>query len=106
MYYAPHFLQVKKFSQTRDSLNRTVSVYGEWEDVGPCRCDDNSTQIVDHDTGRAFIPRYHVVADNTKMISSGDRIRCLNKDGSVRGEGEVKNPRSLNYLNYFDCYAE
>ena len=106
MYYAPHKLLVKKSSETRDSLNRTVSVSGEWEEVGPCRCDDNSTQVVDNETGKAFIPHYHIVADKTTKISAGDRVRCLNQDGTIRGEGKVRNPRILNYLNYFDCYAD
>ena len=106
MYYAPHFLQVKKTRETRDSLNRTVSVSGNWEDVGPCRCDDNTTQVVDNETGKAFIPKYHIVSDKTYMVDAGDMVRCLNADGSVRGTGKVKNPRILNCLNYFDCYAE
>ena len=106
MYYAPHILFVKKPRQTRDSLNRTVSVSGEWEEVGQCRCDDNSTQVIDNETGRAFIPHYHIVADRTNMIAAGDRVRCLNRDGTIRGEGTDRNPRVLNLLNYFDCYAE
>ena len=105
MQYAPHTLLVQKVTESRDEYNRVSSVSEEWKMVGPCRCDDNSTSIVSSINSKEYVPRYHIVSPRTTMVNSGDRIRVLNPDGSVRGEGKADNVRVLNYLDYTDFYA-
>lgn len=106
MHYAPHTLQVFRKEETRDGFNRVSSSGGAWEDVGECRCDDNSARVVNPDNGLAFVPRFHIVAANNAKVSNGDRVRCLREDGTVRGEGTAINVRSLNMLDYMDLYAD
>lgn len=106
MHFSPHILQVFRKQETRDEYNRVSSSGGAWEDVTECRCDDNSARVVNPDNGLAFIPRYHIVANNNALVRNGDKVRCLMEDGTVRGEGTAINVRSLNKLNYMDLYAD
>lgn len=106
MHYSPHILQVFRKQETRDQYNRVSASNGTWEDVARCRCDDNSAKVVNPDNGLAFIPRFHIVAENNAMVRNGDQVRCLTDEGTVRGEGRAINVRSLNKLNYMDLYAD
>lgn len=106
MHYSPHTLQVFRKNETRDEFNRVVSSNGQWVDVTACRCDDNSAKVVNPDNGLAFVPRYHIVANNNSEVRNGDTVRCLREDGSIRGEGRAINVRSLNKLDYMDLYAD
>ena len=103
--YCPHILFVLRKSEVRDSYNRVASVYSDWERVGQCRCDDNSSRIVSTINSNEYVPTYHIVTDRTVEIHNGDRVRVLNQDGTLRGEGTADNVRVLNYLDYTDLYA-
>jgi hypothetical protein len=101
--YAPHILSVKRTAEIRDEYNRVSGVTEEWVELGGCRCDDNDTAQVTDDTGKAFIPRYHVVSERYD-VKAGDYIRCT-QNGAVRGEGEVRKVSKTNYLDYMSIYV-
>ena len=105
MQYAPHILFVKRKEETRDQYNRVVTSDEKWEKVCLCRCDDNATPIVSTVNSKEYIPRYHVVSQRTTAVKSGDFVRILNPDGTLRGEGKADNVRVLNFLDYTDFYA-
>ena len=104
MIYAPHILYVRRLTETRDAYNR-ASVSEEWEDVGVCRCDDNSDVIVSVENSREYIPKYHVVTPRTTKVRNGDGVCIYDTDGNVRGEGKADRVRVLNYLDYTDFYV-
>lgn len=101
--YAPHTLYVKRTSREKDEYNRTIGVSEEWILVGPCRCDDNSTAQIADDTGKAFIPSYHIVT-NRCDIKAGDTIQALDGE-EVRGQGLVRRVIKTNYLDYMSVYV-
>lgn len=103
MYYAPHTLEVRRTFEDKDEYNRTIGVSDMWELVGPCRCDDNTTQQILDVNGKAFIPKYHIVSERND-IKAGDYVRAMDGD-RVRGEGEVKRVIQTNYLNYASIYV-
>lgn len=102
MYYAPHTLEIKKTSEERDRYNRTAGTFDWWESVGPCRCDDSTTQEIRDANGKAFIPKYHIVSSRND-IQAGDYVRAMDGE-NVRGEGEVKRVIRTNYLDYESIY--
>lgn len=101
--YAPHILQLRGERVVRNEYNQTVAVETVWNTIGPCRCDDNATDSVIDDNGRAFIPRYHMVAARYN-IKAGDYVRAMVGD-EVRGEGEVRRVIKTNYLDYMSIYV-
>jgi len=103
--YSPHTLYVQRKTETRDAYNRVSGVKEEWVLVGPCRCDDNADRIVSTENSLEYVPKYHIVCPRTTMVRNGDRVRVLNADGSLRGEGKADRVRVLNYLDYADFYA-
>lgn len=103
MFYAPHTLYRLSYTEERDEYNRTVSVGGEWECVGECRCDDNTTDRIQDVNGNWYVPRYKIVSTRHD-ISLGDRIKVLNGD-NLRGEGKVRNISKNNYLDYMVIYV-
>lgn len=105
MYYSPHILQRKRQDETRDGYGRIVTVDESWETVGACRCDDNTTQEFSDEVGKVFRPKYHIVAAGRASVQAGDYVRCLNPDGTVRGEGKIYNIKKLNVLQYTDIWV-
>lgn len=105
MIYSPHTLFVQRKEEVRDEYNRVSSVSVTWEKVGLCRCDDNSTPLVSRINSKEYVPRYHVVTSRTNKVRSGDRVRILDGNGLLRGEGIADNVRVLNYLDYTDLYV-
>lgn len=103
MFYAPHILQVKRVVTENDEFGRPQNTVMKWEDVGHCRCDDNSTTELRSENGIIFRPKYHVVCDGSIFISTGDYIRCLNGD-VIRGEGAVYAVNRTNKLNYAEIW--
>ena len=103
MYYGPHTLEVKRKVETRDEFNRTVVVDECWMPLGSCRCDDSTTREIVDSNGKAFIPKYHIVADRLP-VNTGDYVRALLGD-EVRGEGEVKRVIRTNFLDYMSIYV-
>lgn len=103
MIYSPHTLYVRRLTETRDAFNR-ASVEEDWEEVGPCRCDDNGDRIVSVENSKEYVPKYHIVTPRTTMISNGDFVRVYAGD-ELRGEGKADRVRVLNYLDYTDFYA-
>lgn len=105
MYYAPHQLQKKVVSETRDEYGRILSVADTWVDVCRCRCDDADSQEIEDDNGKVFTPHYHIVAEGRADIEAGDEARCLNGDGSIRASGVLhRRPKHLNVLQYTDLW--
>lgn len=103
MFYAPHILQKKVTEETRDSLNRVVSVSEQWVEVCPCRCDDNSTAKVKDDAGNDYVYSYHIVCSRAD-IKAGDEVRVMSGE-SIRGEGTVVRVIRTNYLDYMSVYV-
>ncbi len=107
MFYAPHTLQVLRSQPLeRDEYGKPVfPAESEWETVCDCRCDDNTTKEFRSGNGATFRPDFHVVFGGAKApVKAGDTCRCLNADGSVRGEGRVYMAKRLNYLNYGELW--
>lgn len=109
MYYAPHILQKRIIAEElsdefgRPILNKSDD---EWIDVCKCRCDHNGSKEVRMPDGSVITPEYHIILDgNISDIEVGDYVRCLRTDGSIRGEGRVIKPRTLNYLPYAEIYV-
>lgn len=110
MYYAPHKLQKRvDTAPTNDQYGRPITETAEdsWVDVCACRCDHNGDKEVKLDDGTVIRPEYSVVCDgNTLDIKAGDYARCLRSDGTIRGEGNVVKPKTLNYLPYGQLYLQ
>lgn len=107
MLYAPHTLYKKQeCSPALDEFGKPVLVCdAEWVEIGVCRCDDDTTQELKSDNGQTYMSRYHVVYDRSDAVVEGDEIRCLNSDGSVRGQGVVGMVKSTNYLGYSELWT-
>ncbi len=108
MHYAPHLLQRRLTTeQPLDEFGREVTNANteEWVDICRCRCDNNSDREVMAADGKVVRPEFHVVfeADNV-AVKPGDYVRCLKRDGSVRGQGRVLRMKTLNYLYYGEMY--
>ena len=104
MMYAPHILYKKTTSVKRNEYGELVSASEKWEEVGPCRCDDNSTQRFTTDNGSVYVPKYHIVLDRAD-VRPGDYVRAVDTTGAVRGEGKVFNAPKCNYLDYMSVYV-
>lgn len=109
MYYAPHILQKRVIAEeTVDELGRPIKGENaeEWAFVCKCRCDHNQDTEVKLEDGTVIRPEYHIVLDgNRPDVATGDYVRCLREDGSIRGEGRVVRPHTLNYLPYAEIYV-
>lgn len=129
MYYKPHTLQKKVSTISRDEYGRIITkVPGtpvltkgqatptpyseEWQDVGVCRCDDNTQQEFRTDNGAVYRPKYHIVAEGDVDVHAGDEVRCIRTDDSggeeqtiIRGEGKVYQAKHLNKLHYTDIWV-
>lgn len=110
MYYAPHRLQKRVNAELEsDGFGRPIvpdAGTDEWVDVCRCRCDHNRDTEIKKPDGTVVKPDYHIVCEgNRPGISTGDYVRCLEMDGSVRGEGYVINAHTLNYLPYAEIYC-
>lgn len=110
MYYAPHTLQVLIVTpMKRDEYGRPVAESGGevWQSVGMCRCDDVSAERIIGENGARYDFKYKVVFPATiTTVIEGKHVRCLNADGTVRGEGVVKSPLRANYLPYRVVWLE
>lgn len=107
MYYAPHTLQAKRLIPLEnDELGRPIPGTGceTWVDVCRCRCDDNTTKEFRSENGNVFRPQYHVVCEGSHGLSAGDEVRCIEADGSVRGQGSIFIAKRLNYLSYSEIW--
>lgn len=108
MNYAPHLLQKRIIAENvNDEYGRPTESdpAEEWTDVCRCRCDDNGDKEVLLSDGTVVVPSYHIVLrGNTPDVETGDYIRCLREDGSIRGEGHIIKTKTLNYLPYAEIY--
>lgn len=134
MYYAPHILQkrvtpelsvdefgrpippgnVKTFTVGEQIIFLDKHLYADktadgdvyWENVCKCRCDHNRDAEIKKPDGSIVKPDYHIVCEGKRPgIHVGDYVRCLESDGTVRGEGYVINAPTLNYLPYAEVYC-
>lgn len=108
MYYQPHILQRRSQPrEDKDEFGRPVIISDEdeWEDICRCRCDHNTDVEMTSMDGKRFQPEFHVVCNGPELkVAPGDYVRCLRADGTVKGEGTVLRPHSLNYLHYAEFY--
>lgn len=102
MMFAPHKLQKKVAELSNDEFGRPVFADESWEDVCPCRCDDNMTQEFKSENGEVYRPKYHVVCEKC-AIQAGDFVRCMEGD-SIRGEGEVYTVKNTNFFDYTEIW--
>lgn len=107
MLYAPHTLYKKRTCPIEmDAFGKPIpSPEYEWVKVCECRCDDDNTQELVSQNGQTYHSRYHVVYDRTDAIIEGDEIKCVFRDGKVRGQGIVGMVRSTNYLGYSELWT-
>lgn len=106
MIYAPHTLYKKQVGTIQTDAHGKPSAPSEqWVAVGACRCDDDTTMELVSDNGSVYKSRYHIVYDRSDAITEGDEVRCLNADGSVRGQGVVGMVKSTNYLGYSQLWT-
>lgn len=110
MHYKPHILQKRVKPQIiNDEFGRPIppTETDTWIDVCKCRCDHNSTDKITLQNGTVIVPKYSVVCDGLRpAIDVDDYARCVEVDGSVRGEGKVCNFQTLNYLPYAKVYLQ
>lgn len=102
MIFAPHRLQIKLVLEPSfDEDMNPVPGSENWIELGRCRCDDVSAEKKVSINGSLYDFKYKVVfSKSTKTVLSGTQVRCLNPDGSIRGEGVAKSPIETNYLPY------
>lgn len=106
MIYAPHTLYKKLVGKIKvDSYGKPFTPAEEWVAVGKCRCDDDTTQELVSDNGQVYKSRYHIVCDKGHGVVEGDEVKCLNADGSVRGQGVVGRVQATNYLGYSELWT-
>lgn len=101
MIFAPHILQVKVITpMEKDEFGRPIPGTGgeSWQDVCKCRCDDVSAEKKVSINGVLYDFKYKVVFDKPSKVEVGTEVRCLNADGSIRGEGVAKSPLETNYF--------
>lgn len=110
MYYKPHFLQKLMLEpDLKDEFGRPVQIDSaeSWVDVCECRCDHSGDKEVRLDDGTLARPEYRVICNcKSPQVRVGDHVRCVNADGSVRGEGNVVKMKTLNYLDYAEVYLQ
>lgn len=104
MFYTPHTLQRQRHTESLDDYGRTIGHSAEWQDVCPCRCDDNDTRFFQDENGKVYRPAYHIVAPKACPCVCGDIIRVLGKDGKERATGRVYNIRHCNVLDYAEVW--
>lgn len=106
MLYSPHTLYKKKVGKIQtDAHGKPIAPKEEWVAIGPCRCDDDTTQELVSENGQVYRSRYHVVYDLSHDVVEGDEIKCFNADGSLRGHGIVGRVQSTNYLRYSELWT-
>jgi len=110
MFFSPHTLQIKEYiPEKRDEYGRVIEGTGgyEWKTLGKCRCDDVSAERKSAVNGALYDFKYKVVFDKSiGYVAENSDVRCLNQDGTVRGQGTVKGPMETNYLSYRTIWLE
>ena len=105
MMYAPHILYKKQVGEIQtDATGKPIAPSKDWVKIMGCRCDDDTTQKLTSSNGQVYKSRYHVVYDRNDVIVEGDEIRCLNADGSIRGEGIAGRVQRTNYMGYSELW--
>lgn len=96
-------------AQTDDEYGRPIADDDseEWTEVCKCRCDEVTETKLQLPDGTFIQADFHVVCEgNNPDIATGDFVRCLREDGSVRGCGRIIKPKRLNYLPYAEVYLQ
>lgn len=109
MFFSPHTLQVKATAEReRDEFGRvTKEAHSGWRTLGKCRCDDVSAERRASANGALYDFKYKVVfGKGLGYVAENSDVRCLNTDGTVRGQGIVKGPMETNYLGYRVVWLE
>ena len=96
MIFAPHILQVKVTKpMDKDDFGRPIP-----------GTDDVSAEKKVSINGVLYDFKYKVVFDKPTKVEAGVEVRCLNLDGSIRGEGIAKSPLETNYFSYRVIWLE
>ena len=103
MRYAPHTLYKKVAEPGCDQWGNPIFGAETWIELGPCRCDDNTTKEFKTANGEVYRPSYHIVGENLD-VKAGDEIRCMSGD-QIRGEGLVFSKKQCNYLDYTELWV-
>lgn len=99
MIFAPHKLFVKlKLGGGFDDEGRPIPIVEKWEEVGECRCDDNSTQKLVSVNGENYTYSYKIVYEG-KKIEAGTEVKVMSGD-DIRAKGIVVQSSICNYFNY------
>jgi hypothetical protein len=106
MSYYPHTLQLWNKGEITEINGDPVATGAGWVNIGPCRCDDADTRFSRSVAGTAYTPAYKVVMDREAALKEADKVRALNADGTVRGEGTIKEKKMVNYLNYQELWLD
>ena len=108
MIFSPHILQIKVITGPSFDEDMNPIPGGEsWKEIGACRCDDISAEKKVSVNGVLYDFKHKVVYDKSaEAVTAGTEVRCLNQDGSVRGEGIAKSPIEVNYLPYRVIWLE
>lgn len=106
MIFQPHTLHVFHESKpTFDDEGHLIFTKDSgWIQLCKCRCDDNNTTKQISVNGQLYNYSYHIVYQGAKL-ESGTKVKCLDKDGAVRGEGEIVKCNKTNCLNYTEIWV-
>jgi hypothetical protein len=103
MIFCPHVLQILVISGAQIVDGNPIPGSESRETIGKCRCDDNGQHKQVSVNGILYDYSYHVVHEGAKL-PIGVKVRALDKDGNVRGEGEVVKSGKCNYFNYSEVW--
>lgn len=103
MIFAPHRLFVKVVSgPSFDEDMNPIPPKEDWNDLGPCRCDDNGVVKQISVNGVMYDYNYHVVYEGEK-IKAGTEVKIMDGE-DVRAEGKVIKPNKSNYFKYAEIW--
>lgn len=107
MYFAPHILYLRIDPPKQyDELGRPIAMSENdaWQEIGDCRCDDDTTVRLVSENGEVRQSKYHIVYEG-RGVPKGGYVKCIEKTtGTVRGEGTVAIAKVNNYFNASDLW--
>lgn len=105
MTFKPHILQVLSAgTSTEDGNGNPIVIEGGYVTLCECRCDDNGQLKQVGVGGQGIVYNYHIVFEKREKIKEGTKVKVLNQDLTVRGEGTVIKNAERNALNYSEIW--
>lgn len=103
----PHILYLRiDLPKQYDELGRPIAMSESdaWQEIGDCRCDDDTTIRLVSENGEVRQSKYHIVYEG-RGVPKGGYVKCIDKaTGTVRGEGTVAIAKVNNYFNASDLW--